>query len=947
MTYHRIFEQPYSAWCELEKEISLLGNNDLIGDVFEQFVFVYFMLHSHLYDIKEIYREKDIPQPIREKLQLEPTDYGVDGVLINSLGEICTYQAKFRSNRVSPTYAELSTFWAESEYADKRCIISNCSSLPNPSDKKKNQFVVLVDRLEELDELFFANLRCFILDIPVEQVVKHTPLPHQIKMIDDVITGFQNHDRGKLIAACGTGKTLTALWILERLTAQTALYIVPNLSLIKQTLDEWINQACQPFKFLCVCSDRTVVDAEAYDSLNQQTTDVSFPVTTDWEEIKKFLEIETAEKKIVFSTYHSLESIVYAVLHFDEFRFDIGFFDEAHRTAGTKDTTQFVYGLEDKYIPIANRLFMTATERLVSTRIKRNLENTEYTVFSMDDEDRYGPVFTRLNFGEAIEQGIISDYRIILCCIDDDFVKNSIIDNLYLSTDGINHNTAENLFLQSLLAVCFRDQAITKVITFHNKIEAAESFIDGNVRNTTCLKDVFKAIAPQIENNISTQHINGTMTAKKRHQIIREFEKSQYAVLSNARCLTEGVDVPIIDAVYFASPKNSIIDIIQAIGRALRKSINNNDKVSSIIIPVPLPNDCMSIDEMDFESFETLHNVVQALRDQDTKLAEIINGLNLQAARTGRSTFNRNLSDKLKVIIPPRIDFSEFADSLSIRIATVNKDPETAEPKFVLSANEKPRQGGVARCVRTLGDYNREAYKNELVVPTINRFHSADSSMQHKHIVINHNNVSHTVKLGLIRAQNRAYHLTEIGKLVFHDIATFNEVFNEQMLKYYEVLENKEIIYSYRALLKLLVNFDSLTRFEFMFGFYSLRGTTNDYIEEGIGRVQYLRDTYPGIELLSSENKITVLEMLNSEFNVNFNYADVWTSRTTAYNQYNYFKQHLACLDNVIDLDQSTSKTIVKAKGADALIQAYLTATDVIETCSESDLDVLYTTKIT
>ena len=947
MSYHTVFDGLFHSWSDLEVSISKLEDKDVIGEVFEQFVFIYFSLHRELYDIKELYRDKDIPLPIRKKLQLEATDYGVDGVYINSLGEICAYQAKFRSHRISPTYTELSTFWAESEYADMRCIISNCFSLPIPSDKKKSQFVVLVDSLEELDELFFTNLHNYVKNLPVKQVERYQPLPHQSKMINEVLVGFHNYDRGKLIAACGTGKTLTALWILERLEAQTALYIVPNLSLIKQTLDEWIQQASQPFKFICVCSDRTVIDSESYDSLNQHLTDVSFPVTTDWHDIKKFLETNTTDRKIIFSTYHSLESIVYAVLHLDGFRFDIGYFDEAHRTAGTKDTAQFVYGLDDQYIPISKRLFMTATERLVSTRIKHSLENTEYTVFSMDDEDRYGPIFTRLNFGEAIEQGIISDYRLVLCCIDDDFVNNALVDNLYITTDGINHQTAENLFLQSLLAVCFRDQAITKVITFHNKIEYAESFINGNVRNTTSLRDVFKAIVPHVEETLSTQHVNGTMTAKHRHRIIHEFENAQYAVLSNARCLTEGVDVPIIDAVYFASPKNSVIDIIQAIGRALRKPLNCREKISSIIIPVPIPDECSSINDLNFEAFETLHNVVQALRDQDTRLAEIIDGLNLQAARTGRSTFNSNLGDRLSVIIPPRIDFVDFANSLSLRIATVNKDPDTAEPRFIVSPDEKPRKGGVDRCVRTLGDYNREAYKNELVIPTLNRFTSADASMQHKAIVINHNNVSHTVKLGLIRSERRIFHLTNIGTLVYHDIGAFDDVFKEQMLKYYEISGNNEIIFPYRALLKILFEFDSITRFEFLYGFYSLLGTTQSHIDEGIDRVLYLRETYPGIEVLSTKNKDTVLEMLNSRFSVNFNYKDVWTAKTTAYNQFNYFKQHLACFENVINLDLSTSTMIVKRTGANSMIQSFLNTTEIIETCSDTDLDILYTSKIT
>jgi len=167
------------------------------------------------------------------------------------------------------------------------------------------------------------------------------------------------------------------------------------------------------------------------------------------------------------------------------------------------------------------------------------------------------------------------------------------------------------------------------------------------------------------------------------------------------------------------------------------------------------------------------------------------------------------------------------------------------------------------------------------------------------------------------------------------------------MLKYYKISGNNEIIFPYRALLKILFEFDSITRFEFLYGFYSLLGTTQSHIDEGIDRVLYLRETYPGIEVLSTKNKDTVLEMLNSRFSVNFNYKDVWTAKTTAYNQFNYFKQHLACFENVINLDLSTSTMIVKRTGANSMIQSFLNTTEIIETCSDTDLDILYTSKIT
>ena len=945
MKLHEIFSNTFNEWDELEKKITTLNDNIIIGEVFEQFVYLYFELHKNMYNIREVYREKDIPKELKERLKLEPSDYGVDGVIVTEDDKLIAYQAKFRSNRNQPTYSELSTFWAESEYADMRCIVSNCYELPLQSGKKKVQFSILYESLSNLDEVYFENMRLIYQGYEVIITDKFKPFPHQTKIINEVLEGFLSSNRGKLIAACGTGKTLTSLWILEKLQPQTAIFVVPNLSLIKQTLEQWIEQATSPFRYLCVCSDSSVINPDNYDNLAHSVANLNFPVTTNADFIKDFLEHNCDKLKIVFSTYQSLDAIMNAISAMSEFKFDLGIFDEAHRTAGTKDTSLFTYGMNDDYIPIKKRLFMTATERVVSPRIKKNIEETVYEVFSMDDEALYGKTFSALNFGEAIEQKIISDYQIVLCCINNAEISEMIDKNLYVTSMESGVTTSENLFLQVLLAKCFDQLAVSKVITFHNKVENSQNFIYGDDRSAISIKSVFNSVFKEMNTSqFYADHVDGSMSAAKRHKIIKAFETYPNAVISNARCLTEGVDVPIIDAVYFASPKNSIIDIIQAVGRALRKSEEKENEYSYIIIPIIIPENVTNFDEVDANAFDTLHCVVQALRDQDKAFSEVIDELNLSAAMTGRTKLgkNGNLNDKIKIFLPPQIDFNSFSENLSLRIATVNKDPQNAKSSFVIDSGVKARQSGVKRIFRTIGDYTQEAF-NTLIIPTLQKFNRDDERILISKLKINHNNVSHTEKLGIIEKNGKLYNLTEIGKHLFHDQNLFDFIFKEQLLKYYEVDQNSnQILFPYRNLLRIFLYFDSISRFEFLYAVYSIFGSSSDYIQEAVERINYLRDTYSNIDILSSENKSKVLDLINAKFDVNFNFNDIWTSRTTAYNQFNYFKNHLFCFDNVIDVNASKKNSICKIQDKESEIEKMLISTEMIELCSLKDLHSAY-----
>lgn len=446
MHFNSIFKNRYTCWDDVEKDIESISVTKEKGDAFEQFAYAYFTYFKDIYQIRELFMGPDIPEEYKNTYKLEKKDSGVDGLIIRENGSSVAYQVKFRSDQEAPSYDDLTSFWAESEHASERCIFANCYTLPKQSYKKKDQFTILRDSLTSLDEDFYSWLYNFAnTGDSTVQKEKYKPLKHQEKMIDEVVRGFETMSRGKLLAACGTGKTLTALWIKEELNCGVVLFVAPNLALIKQTLESWMPQANSPFNYLCVCSDETVADSDDEDDFAADISYIDVPVTTDPQKIREFIEYASEKDKVIFSTYQSLDAIVLALSDVENFAFDIAFFDEAHRTAGNKDSDMFIYGMNDEFVPCKRRLFMTATERFVNPRIVGRAKQLNYEVFSMDNEEQYGITFSALPFRAAIEQGIISDYKIILCCMNESELKKIIQDNQIISL-GDRQVDAQTLF---------------------------------------------------------------------------------------------------------------------------------------------------------------------------------------------------------------------------------------------------------------------------------------------------------------------------------------------------------------------------------------------------------------------------------------------------------------------------------------------------------------------
>lgn len=945
MIFNNIFNQKYTSWLELETAIESIEIAKEKGTAFEQFVFCYFTYFKDIYLISDLYMESDIPAELRKQLKLEKYDSGVDGLIIKDNNSSVAYQAKFRSGNVAPSYEDLTSFWAESEHATERCIFANCYELPQQAYKKKRQFMILRNELTSLGKEFFDWLYSFATaGIQSTNIIKYNPLPHQIKMISDVCEGFITEKRGKMLAACGTGKTLTALWIKEKIGANTVLFVAPNLALIKQTLEAWMPQASNPFTYLCVCSDNTVAQNTNQNENDEFQTDSSYigvPVTTDPEKIIEFIRFDTTKDKIIFSTYQSLDAIVSALGKMDDFKFELIFFDEAHRTAGNKDTQMFIIGMNDEFISAEKRLFMTATERFVNPRIIGRAHEYKYEIFSMDNYEQYGPTFTSLPFREAIEQEIISDYKIVLCCMKEGELKSIIDANLILNI-GNQEIESQNLFKQVLLAKVMRDINIHKAISYHKNIDSAKLFIVSP--SGVNLSDVVANVVDSIDiSDVYTDHINGTMSAGVRTKIFDEFIASPYGVISNARCLTEGVDVPIIDAVYFADPKNSVIDIIQAVGRSLRKVKDNPQKISYIIIPIIVSDEVTNFEEINPENFSTLHTVVQALRDQDRILADYVDKLNLKLATGKTPVFKGDDIIPLVIEVTEQLDIDDIADQILLRVAEVNKDPVNFSREFIFTPES--RTSGVKRgSFKTVGDYNLNSFLGSCIIPTLNKYASMDVGLQRTDIKINHNNVSHTKKIGAIEEKDGKFNVTNIGR-AFYECTSYEAarpIFQEQILKFFERSPIGGLIYfPYRFALRALATVGRLSKFEFAYSLFIAKDLGDRGVTEVSNRISYLRTTYPKIEVLNEVNKSIVLDALNNKYDTTLKFDDIWSSRTTLSNQFNYLKNHLMSLPEVI---VSEPDDIVLQPDAQCTIFNLLEKTHEIETCPMDKLSTYFTT---
>lgn len=603
-------------------------------------------------------------------------DKGIDLVAQTTDGKLWAIQAKAVHADRSIPKSELDSFLSESNRPqfDYRLIIATTDDIGhNARDTIAGQEkpVGLVLRGELLSAEVHWPTRIGEKPAPLP---RKEPRPHQTVAINDVTKGFRHHDRGQLIMACGTGKTLTALWIAEKLASRRTLVLVPSLSLISQTLVGWGRNCTKPFDYLVVCSDETVIH-QGEDAAVTSTRELGVPVTTDVATIQSFLARRRTRPAVVFATYQSSDRVAAAQAASTP-AFDLVLADEAHRCTGPADGL-FTTVLDAAKISARRRLFMTATPRYFTGRVRQRAEELEYELASMDDEVRFGPVFHRLAFDAAIRAELLTDYQVVVIGVTQAELGQWAEEGRLVRTQDGMQTDARTLAAQIGLAKAMRQYDLRKIITFHSSVAKASRFTDAAVADS--LVGVMQRISPpsRPSGQLWTGHISGHTPAGKRSTLLSIFGNLSggiRGVLSNCACLGEGVDVPVLDGVAFIDPKRSMIDIIQAVGRVIRKAADK--RIGTVVIPVFVDESEDADHALSHSAFEPVWQVLKALRAHDQKLADELDELRLKLGERSRSDGKLRLPDKIKVDVPTLV-LGDFEQAFYVRtVEETTRKPE-------------------------------------------------------------------------------------------------------------------------------------------------------------------------------------------------------------------------------------------------------------------------------
>lgn len=811
-----------------------------VGDIFEEFNFFYFKINNEKLNIKNCWRQKEIPLNIKEKLKLR-NDEGADGVIETYDNKLLIYQTKFKSERNPPSNNELKKTIAESRFSDGAIIFTNAYYV-NRYLKKFNPILILFNDLENLDRDFFEKIEKLLEKQPFSRQKEiFKPKNFQTKAIENITNKFKFSNKGKYISACGTGKTITSLWIKEKLETKKTLFVVPSIWLIKQTVEKWLSQRKKYFNFYCVVSDiGERSETKNLDEIDIDPNELGLPYSTNINDIINFIKNNKKNDIVIFSTYQSL-NIVHKAASKESLEFDIVFYDEAHRTAGLEKKI-FSLCFDKNKIRSKKKLFMTATPKVVKPKIKKIATDKNISYYSMDDKKFYGEIFEEFSFRDAIKERAIVDYEIIIQVMpsnNEEFKKfdgYTFLNNKKIPNDRI----ALSLGVEKL----YKDFEINKCINFSNSIKRSQQFI----------RDLEE---DYIQKNLINfkYHIGSNQSAEVRKKILSEFKFCDKGVLSNARCLTEGVDVPSVDGVIFSDKKGSIIDIVQAVGRCLRLDASNPNKIAKIFVPIILGN---NNDKINFSKYSHLFEIIEALKAHDKSLVDEINKIHLHEATGGGGN-----SKKIKILPHKNLDISRIKKLLSLEISKLNRGEIQILRKKLVKDKLISLKVNFQICRYTInGWYNLISRgisiidKNEL---SDKEFYNKYKSKFGKK---DHNVVSHMKRAGILG-----------DKLILnkHGLSLLQ---NNNIIKFKEILKNnfnsKDNInfFPYKMSLEVLNQFDSINNIEFIYGIYISKDTSQSEISKCIKRVKKIKEMK--IDLDFYTQNLSSLEKLVEELNIKF-----------------------------------------------------------------------------
>lgn len=508
-----------------------------------------------------------------------------------------------------------------------------------------------------------------------------TPLKHQLEAVSKAAHHYSVNDRGKLIMACGTGKTYTSLVMVETLLKQKGLvlFMVPSISLLGQSLNAWAADAKKPIKAVCICSDSKASRKiqNELDLISDEAIDLAVPACTNPDSIVRQLKSFRHHDGlvVVFSTYQSIDAVSQAQRKLlkstnNEYGvFDFIICDEAHRTTGVKlsdsDESNFTKIHSDENVLGKKRLYMTATPRLYGESAKIKASEKDCILCSMDDENIYGKEFYRVNFAYAVTNGLLTDYKVLVLTVSEEDIPTNLQTEIKLGlrTELNYDDTAKLIGVINGLSKIIRGDDGRTWSADPCKMKRALAFCSaiGDVNKTGTSKNV-TAILPEIDRkykeqivtedernrvvNIDTRHIDGSMNSSERNEILswlkEDGEEGECKVVTNVRCLSEGVDVPALDAVLFLSSRNSQVDVVQSVGRVMRnfhKGSPDEKKYGYIIIPVVVPQNVKPEDALsDNRYFKVVWDILNALRSHDDQFNAEVQKLSLNKKKEGKVT---------------------------------------------------------------------------------------------------------------------------------------------------------------------------------------------------------------------------------------------------------------------------------------------------------------------
>ena len=607
--------------------------------------------------------------------QLHQTDTGIDLVATRHDGGFAAVQCKFIASDRCIRKEDIDSFISASakhEFVERLIVESTeVPWSPNAETMLHGQTIPTMRiGLRELRESP-VNWSMFAATGEIVRPKPKTLRPDQIEALKAVQAGLIEDHRGKLIMACGTGKTLTSLRIAEEMAGSSGhvLLLVPSLALMSQSVREWCADAISPLTAFAVCSDTQVGRRRRStdDIAELEATDLSIPPTTNAQSLAQAVNASDVDTlRVVFATYQSISVIASAQVDHGLQKFDLIICDEAHRTTGAtfqgEDLSNFVKVHDDGVIRGMKRLYMTATPRIYGENAKSKAREVDATLASMDDPKLFGEVLFHHGFARAVESDILTDYRVIVLVMDEQQVSTAVQKRL--------SDADSELVLDDATKIVGCWKALSKTGLVEGNSESAQPMRRAlafcrNIASSKLVRDEFGKVVAEYQsesgdsqNNVLTcevRHVDGTYNARMRSErldwLSEDAGVNVCRILSNAKCLTEGVDVPALDAILFLHPRNSQIDVVQAVGRVMRSSPGK--RMGYVILPVGVPPGIPANEALnDNKRYRVVWQILNALRAHDERLDAVIN----------KGGLGQNISDRITVIDGRvSIDSSELA----------------------------------------------------------------------------------------------------------------------------------------------------------------------------------------------------------------------------------------------------------------------------------------------